>query len=230
MFLFTQNFGAAFIDFFDILVGGVLVDGLRQPCSKPSAAPDWLDASSSPTASAAASRRSQPSSRSSSSSSSSSPFSRTPATWPAPAFVMDRLMRALGLPGKAFVPLLVGFGCNVPAIMATRTMDRALRPHHHDHDGSVHELRRPSPGLRALRHGVLPDQRPEPRVRLSTSSASSPPSSTGLLLKQHRPSGRRLGLRDGDPAVPHPDRQGRDAAHLGPPQGLRAARRPASSS
>ena len=41
------------------------------------------------------------------------------------AFVMDRLMRALGLPGKAFVPLLVGFGCNVPAIMATRTMDRA---------------------------------------------------------------------------------------------------------
>ena len=41
------------------------------------------------------------------------------------AFVMDRLMRALGLPGKAFVPLLVGFGCNVPTIMATRTMDRA---------------------------------------------------------------------------------------------------------
>ena len=41
------------------------------------------------------------------------------------AFVMDRLMRALGLPGKAFVPLLVGFGCGVPAVMATRTMDRA---------------------------------------------------------------------------------------------------------
>ena len=38
------------------------------------------------------------------------------------AFVMDRLMRALGLPGKAFVPLLVGFGCGVPAIMATRTV------------------------------------------------------------------------------------------------------------
>ena len=41
------------------------------------------------------------------------------------AFVMDRLMRYLGLPGKAFVPLIVGFGCNVPSIMATRTMDRA---------------------------------------------------------------------------------------------------------
>ena len=39
------------------------------------------------------------------------------------AFVIDRLMRFLGLPGKAFVPLLVGFGCNVPAIMATRTLD-----------------------------------------------------------------------------------------------------------
>ncbi len=39
------------------------------------------------------------------------------------AFIMDRAMRALGLPGKAFVPLIVGFGCNVPAIMATRTLD-----------------------------------------------------------------------------------------------------------
>ncbi|MGB1271360.1 MAG: ferrous iron transport protein B, partial [Endozoicomonas sp.] len=39
------------------------------------------------------------------------------------AFVVDRLMRFLGLPGKAFVPMLVGFGCNVPAIMAARTLD-----------------------------------------------------------------------------------------------------------
>ncbi len=39
------------------------------------------------------------------------------------AFVMDRLMRALGLPGKAFVPLIVGLGCNVPAVMATRTLE-----------------------------------------------------------------------------------------------------------
>ncbi|GAB6888047.1 hypothetical protein JCM13304A_15450 [Desulfothermus okinawensis JCM 13304] len=39
------------------------------------------------------------------------------------AFVMDRLMRAIGLPGKAFIPMLVGFGCNVPAIMATRTLE-----------------------------------------------------------------------------------------------------------
>ena len=39
------------------------------------------------------------------------------------AFVMDRFMRFVGLPGKSFVPMLVGFGCNVPAIMATRTLE-----------------------------------------------------------------------------------------------------------
>ncbi|WP_114193017.1 Fe(2+) transporter permease subunit FeoB [Edaphovirga cremea] len=39
------------------------------------------------------------------------------------AFVMDRLMQALGLPGKSFVPLIVGFGCNVPSIMGSRTLD-----------------------------------------------------------------------------------------------------------
>jgi ferrous iron transport protein B len=38
------------------------------------------------------------------------------------AFVMDRLMRALGLPGKSFVPMIVGFGCNVPAVMGARTL------------------------------------------------------------------------------------------------------------
>jgi len=39
------------------------------------------------------------------------------------AFIVDRLLRRLGLPGKSFVPLIVGFGCNVPAVMATRTLD-----------------------------------------------------------------------------------------------------------
>ena len=39
------------------------------------------------------------------------------------AFIVDRLLRGLGLPGKSFVPLIVGFGCNVPAVMATRTLD-----------------------------------------------------------------------------------------------------------
>lgn len=39
------------------------------------------------------------------------------------AFIVDKVMRLLGLPGKAFVPMIVGFGCNVPAIMAARTLD-----------------------------------------------------------------------------------------------------------
>lgn len=41
------------------------------------------------------------------------------------AVVTDRLMRAIGLPGKAFLPLVVGFGCNVPAISATRILPGA---------------------------------------------------------------------------------------------------------
>lgn len=40
------------------------------------------------------------------------------------AFVVDRLMAKIGLPGTAFVPLIVGFGCNVPAVMAARTLGR----------------------------------------------------------------------------------------------------------
>jgi len=39
------------------------------------------------------------------------------------AFVMDKLMHRLGLHGKSFIPLVMGFGCNVPAIMATRTLE-----------------------------------------------------------------------------------------------------------
>lgn len=39
------------------------------------------------------------------------------------AFVMDRSLRTIGLPGKAFIPMLVGFGCNVPGILAARTLD-----------------------------------------------------------------------------------------------------------
>ena len=38
------------------------------------------------------------------------------------AFVMDKLLRKIGLSGKSFVPMLIGFGCTVPAVMATRTL------------------------------------------------------------------------------------------------------------
>ena len=39
------------------------------------------------------------------------------------AFIMDRLMHKLGLHGKSFIPMVMGFGCNIPAIMATRTIE-----------------------------------------------------------------------------------------------------------
>ena len=39
------------------------------------------------------------------------------------AFIMDRLMHKMGLHGKSFIPLIMGFGCNVPAVMATRTIE-----------------------------------------------------------------------------------------------------------
>ena len=39
------------------------------------------------------------------------------------AFLMDKLMQKMGLQGKSFIPLIMGFGCNVPAIMATRTLE-----------------------------------------------------------------------------------------------------------
>ena len=56
------------------------------------------------------------------------------------AFVMDKLLRRIGLSGRSFVPMLIGFGCSVPAIMATRTLssDRD-RPHDHPAD-ALHEL------------------------------------------------------------------------------------------
>ncbi|MBW2104231.1 MAG: ferrous iron transport protein B, partial [Deltaproteobacteria bacterium] len=39
------------------------------------------------------------------------------------AFIMDRLMHKIGLHGKSFIPMLIGFGCSIPAIMATRTLE-----------------------------------------------------------------------------------------------------------
>lgn len=39
------------------------------------------------------------------------------------AFIMDKIMHKMGLHGKSFIPMIMGFGCNVPAIMATRTIE-----------------------------------------------------------------------------------------------------------
>ena len=38
------------------------------------------------------------------------------------AFIMDKFMHAIGLPGQSFIPMIIGFGCNVPAVMSTRTI------------------------------------------------------------------------------------------------------------
>lgn len=123
MFLFTQNFGAAFIDFFDITFAGIFVDGFGR-LLEAVGTPEWLKVLLADGIGGGLT---------------------TVSTFVPPvfflflflaaledsgymaraAFVMDRIMRAIGLPGKAFVPLIVGFGCNVPAIMATRTMDKA---------------------------------------------------------------------------------------------------------
>jgi ferrous iron transport protein B len=122
MFMFTINIGGAFIDFFDIFTGTILVDGLGQWMTS-LGSPEWLTVLVANGIGGGI---------------------QVVATFipiiaflylflsaledsgymARAAFVMDRAMRAIGLPGKAFVPLIVGFGCNVPAIMATRTMEQ----------------------------------------------------------------------------------------------------------
>ncbi len=120
MFLFTISVGGAFIDFFDQAFGAVFVDGLGQLLSAIGTPPIVQELAVG--------------------------FGsgiQTVSTFvpiiaclflflsvledsgymARAAFVMDRAMRAIGLPGKSFVPLIVGFGCNVPAIMATRTLE-----------------------------------------------------------------------------------------------------------
>ncbi len=121
MFLFVINIGGAFIDFFDILFGAIFVDGVKEMLTRASA-PQWLSTILADGFGGGI---------------------RTMATFIPPigfmflclsfledsgymaraAFVMDRFMRFMGLPGKSFIPMLLGFGCNVPAIMATRTLE-----------------------------------------------------------------------------------------------------------
>jgi ferrous iron transport protein B len=121
MFMVAINVGSAFIDFFEILAGTFFVDGFGALLGA-MGAPGWLEAILAGGIGGGI---------------------QTIATFIPPiafmflclclledsgymaraAFVMDRFMRLIGLPGKAFVPMLVGFGCNVPAIMATRTLE-----------------------------------------------------------------------------------------------------------
>lgn len=121
VFWFSVTLGSAFIDFFDILFGGIFVDGLAQLLTSVGA-PGVIVALLSNGVGEGI---------------------RTVTTFipviffmflclsfledsgymSRAAFIADRFMRFLGLPGKAFVPMIVGFGCSVPALMGTRTME-----------------------------------------------------------------------------------------------------------
>ena len=122
MFMFTINLGGAFIDFFDQAAGAIFVDGLRHVCLS-IGLPEWLAvlfadglgggvqvvATFIPIMGFLYLFLS---------------FLEDSGYMARAAFLMDRFMRLIGLPGKAFVPLIVGFGCNVPAIMASRTLEQ----------------------------------------------------------------------------------------------------------
>ncbi|MGB2079726.1 MAG: Fe(2+) transporter permease subunit FeoB, partial [Vibrio sp.] len=121
MFMFSINIGSAFIDVFDIGVGALLVDGGHALLD--GHLPVWLVTILTDGIGGGI---------------------QTVATFipviaclylflsllessgymARAAFVLDKVMQKIGLPGKAFVPLVLGFGCNVPAIMATRTLDQ----------------------------------------------------------------------------------------------------------
>ncbi|KNC66298.1 ferrous iron transport protein B [Pseudoalteromonas ardens] len=121
-FTIAVNFGAVFIDFFDILIGAIFIDGTKLLLAN-LGAPQWLGvllgdgfgaglqlvATFIPVIAVLYFCLSILED--------SGYLSRA-------AFVIDRLMSAIGLPGNAFVPLIVGFGCNVPAVMSARTMSR----------------------------------------------------------------------------------------------------------
>ncbi|HET6470783.1 MAG TPA: Fe(2+) transporter permease subunit FeoB, partial [Pseudomonadales bacterium] len=121
MFMFTINIGSAFIDFFDLSGTALFVEGPRQVYNA-IGLPVWLTAFLAdgvgggirlvstfiPVIACLFLFLS---------------FLEDSGYMGRAAFIVDRLMRRLGLPGKSFVPLIVGFGCNVPAVMATRTLD-----------------------------------------------------------------------------------------------------------
>ena len=121
MFMFSINMGSAFIDFFDGVGAVLFVEGPRQLLGAVSL-PDWLIALLAdgvgggmqlvgtfiPVIGCLFLALS---------------FLEDSGYMGRVAFIVDRLLRGLGLPGKSFVPLIVGFGCNVPAVMATRTLD-----------------------------------------------------------------------------------------------------------
>lgn len=121
MFMVTINFGGAFIDFFDIAAGAIFVE-LPRMLLTAIHCPEWLTALIADGAGGGIQLVA-----------SFVPvigtlflfqtFLEDSGYMARAAFILDRLMRSIGLPGKSFVPLVVGFGCNVPSVMASRTLD-----------------------------------------------------------------------------------------------------------
>jgi ferrous iron transport protein B len=121
VFWFAVTVGSAFIDFFDILFGGIFVDGLSL-LLEAIHAPGFVVALLANGLGAGIQTVST-----------FIPviffmflclsFLEDSGYMSRAAFVADRFMRFLGLPGKAFVPMIVGFGCSVPALMGTRTLE-----------------------------------------------------------------------------------------------------------
>ncbi|MCO6524150.1 MAG: ferrous iron transport protein B, partial [Candidatus Schmidhempelia sp.] len=121
MFIVAVKFGSVFIDFFDILFNTIFVQGVAYLLQMINA-PEWLEAILAqgigsgiqtvatfiPVIAAMFFCLS---------------FLEDSGYLARAAMVVDRGMRTIGLPGKAFVPMLIGFGCGVPAIMGTRTLD-----------------------------------------------------------------------------------------------------------
>ena len=121
VFWFAVKVGSAFIDFFDILFGGIFVDGVTELLTK-IGAPGVVVALLANGIGTGIQTVST-----------FIPviffmflclsFLEDSGYMSRAAFVADRFMRFLGLPGKAFVPMIVGFGCSVPALMGTRTLE-----------------------------------------------------------------------------------------------------------
>lgn len=122
VFWVAVTIGSAFIDFFDILFGAVFVDGLGYLLGDVIGAPAWITAILADGVGAGIQTVST-----------FIPviffmflcltFLEDSGYMARAAFVADRFMRFLGLPGRAFVPMMVGFGCGVPAIMGSRVLE-----------------------------------------------------------------------------------------------------------
>ena len=74
------------------------------------------------------------------------------------AFVMDRFMNKARLHGKSFIPMILGFGCNVPAIYATRTIKKTRSKDSYESINSIHVLFRPASCLLDFWYGLFPRQ------------------------------------------------------------------------